>query len=138
VLGVLVTFLVTGLSPSPAESKGLRRRLYHLIEHTRKNHGVHGLRLDRDLSKYCRRHTVDMVQQNRLYHSTNLAGRVGRYNAKYWGENVGYAGTLRRLVRLWLRSPDHRANLLDRHFRFVGIGIVRARGWVWSTTTFYG
>jgi uncharacterized protein YkwD len=138
VLGALVTVLVAGLIPSPAQAKHLRRRLYHLIEHTRKNHDVHILRLDRDLSKYCRRHSLDMVQQNRLYHSTNLASRVGRYDARYWGENVGYAGTLRRLVRLWMHSPDHRANLLDRHFRFVGVGVVRARGWLWATTTFYG
>jgi uncharacterized protein YkwD len=138
VLGVLVTFLVAGLTPSPAQAKNLRRRLYQLIEQTRMNHGVHGLRLDRDLSKYCRRHTLDMAQQDRLFHTTNLAGRVGRYDAKWWGENVGYAGTLRRLRYLWMHSPDHRANLLDRHYRFVGVGVVRARGWLWATTTFYG
>lgn len=137
-LGVLVTFLVTGLTPSPAHAKNLRRRLYELIKQTRLNHDLPVLRLDRNLSKYCRRHTLDMAQQNRLFHSTDLAGKVSRYNADWWGENVGYAGTLRRLRYLWMHSPGHRANLLNRHYRYIGIGVVRARGWFWSTTIFYG
>lgn len=137
-LGVLVTFLVTGLTPSPAQSSNMRRRLYGLIRQTRINHDLPVLHMDRYLSKYCRRHTKDMVQQNRLFHSTDLAGRVSRYNANWWGENVGYAGTLRRLLRAWIRSPDHRANLLDRHFHYIGIGVVHARGYFWSTNIFYG
>jgi uncharacterized protein YkwD len=138
VLGVLVAFLVTGLTPSPAEATNLRRRLFELIRQTRANHDLPRLHMDRDLSRYCRRHSLDMAQQNRLYHSNDLAGKVRRYNADAWGENVGYAGTLRRLRSLWMHSSSHRANLLSRRFHFIGIGVARARGWYWATTIFYG
>lgn len=137
-LGVLVTFLVTGLTPSPAEATNLRRRVFELIQRTRLNHGLPALRMDRDLSRYCRRHTLAMVQQNRLFHSADLAGKVRRYNARYWGENVGYAATPRRLRYMWMHSASHRANVMNRHFRSIGIGVVRGRGWLWATTIFYG
>ena len=42
------------------------------------------------------------------------------------GENLatgrGRAGTPLSLVRAWFRSPAHRANLLERTFREVGLG----------------
>lgn len=137
-LGVLVTFLVAGATPSPARATNLRRRVFELIQRTRINHSLPLLHMDRDLSAYCRRHSEDMMQQDRLYHTTDLAGKVRRYNAKYWGENVGYAGTPRRLRYLWMHSADHRANLLNRHFHSIGVGVARGRGWLWATTIFYG
>lgn len=137
-LGVLASFLVASLTSSPAHASGLRRRLFRMIDHTRVKHGLPVLHLDRQLSRYCRRHTLDMARQNRLYHSADLARKVSRPNANWWGENVGYAKTARRLRYLWMRSADHRANILNRHFRSIGVGVVRARGWVWATTIFYG
>jgi uncharacterized protein YkwD len=50
-------------------------------------------------------------------------------NAQRWtvGENLAWGtGTLatpRATVEAWMRSADHRANLLDRGFDDVGIGI---------------
>jgi uncharacterized protein YkwD len=49
-------------------------------------------------------------------------------NATWWlGENIGWGnGTLAEpaaLVRAWMHSPPHRANILDPHFRDIGVGI---------------
>ena len=50
--------------------------------------------------------------------------------ARHWlvGENLasvrGRAGTPSAIVLAWLRSPSHRANLLARSFREIGIGAV--------------
>jgi uncharacterized protein YkwD len=38
-----------------------------------------------------------------------------------WG--TGSLATPRAIVRAWMHSPDHRANLLDPRFRDVGIGV---------------
>jgi uncharacterized protein YkwD len=45
---------------------------------------------------------------------------------------------LTRLRTLWMRSAGHRANILKRGYRRIGIGVVRARGLFWVTTIFYG
>ncbi len=49
-----------------------------------------------------------------------------RYNARVAG----------RLVAGWLRSPGHRANLLNPEFRRIGIGIAVRKGYVYATQLF--
>jgi uncharacterized protein YkwD len=56
------------------------------------------------------------------------------------GENLAFVTvgvTPRQVVKAWLASPEHRANLLDRHFRHTGVasrvvtlGSERAELWV--------
>lgn len=40
-----------------------------------------------------------------------------------WGASV--VGTPRLIVRAWMESPEHRANVLNRRFREIGLGVVR-------------
>lgn len=54
------------------------------------------------------------------------------YRYGWFGENL-YAGTYgqvspREVVAAWLQSPSHRANMLRRHFRHVGVAPVHAPG----------
>jgi len=56
--------------------------------------------------------------------------RASGYRYGALGENL-FAGTWgrvspREVVAAWLRSPPHRANVLDRRFRHVGVALVRA------------
>jgi uncharacterized protein YkwD len=37
-----------------------------------------------------------------------------------------------------MHSAGHRANILKRGFRRVGVGAVKARGCMWVTVIFYG
>ncbi len=43
------------------------------------------------------------------------------------GENLAWAGGYyarpREVVSMWMHSPPHRANILNRHFRDVGIAV---------------
>ena len=43
------------------------------------------------------------------------------------GENIGWGGgelsTPRAMVRGWMNSSGHKANILSRQFRYIGIGI---------------
>src|SRR5262249_30552434 len=55
-------------------------------------------------------------------------GLISRQRAVYHiGENIGW-GTLwlatpRAIVAAWMASPGHRANILDRRFRFTAVGV---------------
>jgi len=58
--------------------------------------------------------------------------RQSGYEHARFGENL-YVGALRsasarHVVAAWLRSPPHRANILDPAFRDVGAALVRADG----------
>ena len=71
-------------------------------------------------------------------------GRLTHYSAEsictYRGENVGVvapSGTLRGLHRAFMDSETHRANILNRSFRRIGVGIARdSTGLRWVTVVF--
>ncbi|MGH2642070.1 MAG: CAP domain-containing protein [Actinomycetota bacterium] len=138
-LVVVVAVLVAGM-PSPADAGNVTRRnkTLHLLNQTRRDHGLREFRLNLNLSRDAWRHSKRMAEKNRCFHTADLYDVVRTYSPSTWGENVGAAGTLRRIRNLWMRSAGHRANILNPRFRRIGIGVVKARGLLWVTTIFYG
>ena len=104
------------------------------INQSRVAHGRSPVRLDRELSRVARRHTWDMVSQQKLYHTPEdvLKKRVTRW--LILGENVGRGGSVDSLHRAFMESGPHRENILYRPFNHVGIGTVRDKnGLLWVT-----
>jgi len=109
-----------------------------LLNRVRARHGLQPFRLNPKLSRAARRHSRDMVRHRYFAHDSRNGRspfermRATHYvprNASWWlGENIGWgSGSLAEpasLVRSWMHSPPHRANILSRHFRDIGIGIV--------------
>ena len=137
VVGVLLALLVVG-PVSHASAGGLRARMFSIINRVRDRHGVRALRLNVDLSADARRHSRRMAERERIFHTANLRQKLRRYNWTTYGENIAQAGTLRRVKDFWMRSPPHRANLLNGEYRRAGVGVVRDGGWFWVTVIFYG
>jgi uncharacterized protein YkwD len=109
-----------------------------LLNRVRARHGLPGFRLNAKLSRAARRHSRDMVRHRYFAHDSRNGRspfdrmRATHYvprSATWWlGENIGWgSGSLTQpaaMVRAWMHSPPHRANILSRHFRDIGIGIV--------------
>jgi uncharacterized protein YkwD len=107
------------------------------LNRTRSHHGLHRLRLNKKLSKAARRHARDMARRNYFSHDTLGGGsfldRIRRTGylrgARSWivGENLawGSRGYSRPqvIMRMWMNSPGHRANILNGSFREIGIGV---------------
>jgi uncharacterized protein YkwD len=88
-----------------------------------------------------------MSSSRTLKHNPSFASQVAKAGSPRWGritENVGYGSAcdLKQLYRAYLSSPGHKANILDRKVRYIGIGTVKrsASGWhcgqVWNTMNF--
>ena len=137
---VLLVAVLLPATASRADAQDLTRRgkMLRLLNHTRRTHGLPIFRLNLSLSRYATKHSKEMAASRTLFHTSDLYSKVRSYGPTRWGENVGYASTLRLLRTLWMRSAPHRANILNGGFRRIGIGIVRARGVFWVTTIFYG
>jgi len=127
-----------GATANRASNRQLVRATLCLLNARRTKHRLRRLRLDRGLSNAARRHSRDMVRRGYFSH-TSLSGatfvdRIERSGylrgARTWmlGENLAWGAGSRssaaRIVRAWMRSPGHRANMLTARFRHVGIGIV--------------
>jgi uncharacterized protein YkwD len=108
--------------PSRVESTTLR-----LINQAREAKGLKPVRLDTRLWRAARHHTRDMLRRQYFAHGAT-SDRLSRYvhgggvigETLAWGSG-SYASPA-STVRSWLNSPPHRRILLDRDFRFVGIG----------------
>jgi uncharacterized protein YkwD len=139
VLTLVVTVLMTAAGPAGARTKAAQRRntMLQLVNRSRTSHGLHALKLHLAVSSFAWHHSRRMVRRNSVYHSSNVYGEVRQYGATYWGENVGMAGTLKRLEQLFMASPEHRANILKPLYRRIGIGVIRAHGRTWVTLDFF-
>jgi uncharacterized protein YkwD len=125
------------LDVRPATLRLSRDATLCLLNRARSRHGLPPLRLNVKLSHAARRHSRDMVRHRYFAHDSRNGRspfdrmRATHYvprNASWWlGENIGWgSGSLAEpiaMVRAWIHSPPHRANILSRHFRDIGIGI---------------
>ena len=94
--------------------------------------GLRPLRFDPRLEVAARNHSAKMLRVQTMFHG-NFVLRIRRVGVKAptIGENLAWGtGSLaraRKIVALWLASPEHRANLLRRGYRTVGVGVRRGR-----------
>ena len=109
-----------------------------MMNKMRRHHGRHGLRAKRSLEKSGTRHSRYMRRHRCFSHQCrgekDLVGRVK--DTSYlpcgcsWrlGENIargeGGRGTPAAIVRAWMHSPAHRAEILSRRLRDVGVGVI--------------
>jgi uncharacterized protein YkwD len=92
----------------------------------RATNGVPPLRVGRALSRAARAHSVDMARKGYFDHGAFVRRlRSFGVRASYLGENLAAGSqplSAAEVVRMWVASPPHRQNLLDRGFRLVGVG----------------
>jgi uncharacterized protein YkwD len=97
------------------------------VNRVRVAHGLPALRADNHLQRAAVAHTRDMLESDTFEHGP-FGSRMVQYNVSFSiaGENLawgtGSLGSARSIVKAWLHSPEHRANLLRSSFTRVGIG----------------
>jgi uncharacterized protein YkwD len=121
-------------------SRGLRSQMLALTNQSRRAHNERALHLDRKLSRSAKKHSLKMARRGEPYHSSNVTRYLHGRHWRYWGENVGesWETDLSPLQRAFMRSRDHRYNVLNGAYERVGIGAVHRDGRVWVTLVFYG
>lgn len=97
-----------------------------LINAYRARNGVPPLRVGRALSRAARAHSADMARRGYFDHGA-FESRLRAFGvrAPYIGENLAEGSRPlppADVVRMWIQSPPHRENLLDRGFRRIGVG----------------
>jgi uncharacterized protein YkwD len=114
---------------APAVPTSGERALLDEINRARAAHGLPALRIDGTLEQAARAHSRDMLRRGYFGHG-DFGRRLASFGARgpAVGENLGWGvgarGTAQAIVAGWLASPGHRANLLRRGFRRVGLGRV--------------
>ena len=109
-----------------------------LLNRERRKRQMHRLRFNHKLALAGLRHAKDMVDKQYFSHDApsgqNFVERIQDTNylpaAASWtlGENLAWGNrreaSPREIVRAWMASPAHRANILKPRFREIGVAIV--------------
>jgi uncharacterized protein YkwD len=128
----------TNLTPQPGNLGLIRGAVLCLIDQEREAHGESALQPNAKLEQAAQGHSEDMAREDYFSHIApdgqtpldRMRGSGYIYNSRIGyevGENIAW-GTLwlaspQSIVNAWMASPEHRANILDPHYRETGIGV---------------
>jgi len=114
---------------SAAGLSGTEAGLLSAVNKTRAAYGLRPVRYDATLERAARAHSADMLSHRHFAHGA-FRQRMVAFHARgpFVGENLAWgAGSYaapQTVIREWLASPAHRANLLRPGFDRIGIGTV--------------
>jgi uncharacterized protein YkwD len=97
------------------------------------------LRVDLCVRRYAGRQATRMAAQRRMFHQ-DLEGPLRACGLRMTGENVaaGFPDGRTVVRRGWMRSPGHRANILEPRYRLVAVAARRGSDGVWYACQLFG
>jgi uncharacterized protein YkwD len=121
------------LRPVPANEAQVRAATFCLLNAERARHGEAPLSQNAMLQQAATLHSLDMATRKYFEHrdpdGVQPAARIvhAGYPPILVGENLAWGevakSTPASIVALWMKSPGHRANVLRRGYREIGIGM---------------
>jgi uncharacterized protein YkwD len=120
----------------------LTNDLFNRLNAERRARGLAALKWDGDLARVAGDWSAQMARTDNFAHrDLGAAGSLpGMSKFSALGENIawveGYPSMGNQLHVGWMKSEGHRANMLQRGFDSVGIGVVCSGGRAWATQNF--
>jgi uncharacterized protein YkwD len=143
-LATLVFASLPATAPASVSLNRYEQRLVRAINHERTIRGLAALHVNAKLVGSARSHSADMGAKQYFDHnspsgeswSTRIV-RHGytRHGYRVWkaGENIAYGANIFSdpvaIMDQWMKSPMHRAVILARGFRDIGVGAVSCNGY---------
>jgi uncharacterized protein YkwD len=138
---LLASASLAGPRAPAAALSPLERGVLADVNAIRMQHHLLPLRLSSQLSAAAREHSQQMAADGYFAHTSadgsSFWKRIQRFYASgtygYWsvGENLLWASPdvdAQNALKMWMGSPEHRANLLNAHWREIGVSAVHVTG----------
>ena len=133
--------LGAGEPAKPFKHTADETKVFELTNEERKQKDVKPLKLSPALSKLARAHSENMAKQQKQDHTLDDKTPFDRLRGagyKYFkaGENIGSAeegGTLEMIMKAWMESKGHAANILEPDYTEIGVGLAKDK----DGTTYY-
>ena|SRR5438128_578354 len=139
-LVISLVLSAAGLAQNKAASP--ERELFNATNRERLAHGLPALQWNNALAVAARKHAGEMAHKDALSHQfpgePSLPSRVKQAGAHFvWlSENVALGPSPSLIHAQFVKSPPHRANILDTDMNVVGIGIVERNGQLFAVEDF--
>jgi uncharacterized protein YkwD len=139
-VAILGTLLLAAPALASAPLNSYEKQLLALVNKERAKRGLSQLRMNSKLVDSARAHSTEMGEQKYFSHDSpsgeTWSSRIIRYGytregCRLWkaGENIYYGAGLYSspyvVVKAWMDSSSHRAVILTKVFRDIGIGAAK-------------
>ncbi|MCM3030615.1 MULTISPECIES: CAP domain-containing protein [unclassified Niallia] len=128
----------TEATQTSSSVSAFEKEVVELTNAERAKQGLPALTLDTELSKVARAKSEDMSKNNYFDHTSPTYGSpfdmMKQFGVSYKaaGENIAKGQTTpEQVVKAWMNSEGHRANILSSNFTHIGVGYV-ADGNYWT------
>jgi uncharacterized protein YkwD len=124
------------------KTSNVERELLNDINRERSANGLPSLRLDERLTDAARKHARRMAEQGTVSHQLSgeptLPSRAKAAGAHFsWlSENVDQGPSATAIHQSFMKSPQHRANILDGDMDSAGIGVAERNGQMFAVEDF--
>jgi hypothetical protein len=116
------------------------RVIVRLVNEERQSRGLPTLAVDERLQQAARLHSERMAETGEVEHwlrgEQELSQRLKAVRSDATGENVALSSGAERAHTALMHSPGHRANILDKDYNSIGVGVVRTSKGIYVTEDF--
>ena len=149
-VGLIAIVLIVGVTRPQATPLGGTQLVYtsgqtwdlNRINTVRANHGVHAVSINATMTNRAQYWANYLRNHNTLADDTNGYTTCWNLNAytTHYGSNAGYGSHVSTVEYAFENSAEHLSNILDSHYKYVGIGIAwnTAGTTVWVVQDFCG
>ena len=130
------------LAAPPHTASNEERLLFESANQERARRQLPPLKWDDALAEAARRHAQAMIRQRGFAHQlpgepslSQRAGAAGAHFARV-GENIALGTDSGEIHDGWMESPGHRANILDKGYSALGVGVVESNGKLYAVEDF--
>lgn len=116
--------------------------LFAATNRARADEGLAPLQWDAALAAAAKTHAEWIVQNGQLSHQyagePGLAERTAQAGAHFQSvaENIAMGSSASQIQKEWMKSPPHRANILDPNLNGVGFGVIDRGGYLYAVADF--
>lgn len=117
---------------NPTIDESAEDEMLILVNKERRNRGINPLTLDSTIRRVARGYSTHMLQNGFFSHTAPDGStpfqrmQAGGVRFTIAGENLAYAPTVEIAHSGLMKSPGHRANILDPRYTRIGIGVAHA------------
>ncbi len=123
--------------PAQSSTKAFEDEVLRLVNIERSKNGLPALKSDWQLSRVARYKSQDMINKGYFSHTSPTYGSPFKMMESFGirfsaaGENIAYGQrTPAEVMKGWMNSPGHRANILSPSYTHIGIGLAKTRNGV--------
>ncbi|MFA5675638.1 MAG: LysM peptidoglycan-binding domain-containing protein [Christensenellales bacterium] len=123
----------TVIIPDAKSLQSHEQQVFEIVNKERLNRGLPLLKLNAELSRVARFKSQDMIDKGYFAHQSPTYGSPFQMMQKFGlrfsaaGENIAYGQrTAEEVMRTWMNSAGHKANILSQAYTNIGIGVAKA------------